>query len=187
MLVLIAMSYPFTELVIENGADHNNGPSHPSRAAVKRKPTGPVRVVQGFLYVVSSLQLLTALIVPCVIFAQLTDGGGYSYIDEHALYLLISSAFVGICGGLGVVVAKGRSRVRMIILIGVSVLVGVMSSILIGVIRSNCKYSYTCEGQIRHEAQLAIEALILTFTSLGVVGTSILLCMSCIRRNNVAL
>ena len=171
MLVLIAMSYPFTGLVIENGADRNNGPSHPSRAAVKWKPTGPVRVVQGFLYVVSSLELLIAVIVPCIIFMQKKNGPGYdSNLDDEDLYLVISSAFVGLCGGLGVVVAKGRSRVRMIIFIGVSVLVGVMSSILIDFIHF--------KGQA-----LVIQSLILTFTILGVVGTSILLCMSCIRRN----
>ena len=181
---MLAMSYPFTELVIENGAGHNNGPSHPSRAAMKRKPTGPVRVVRGFLYVVSSLQLLTALIVPCIIFAQLKNGGD---LEDNPLYLLISSAFVGICGGLGVVVAKGRSRVRMIIFIGVSLLDGVMSGILIGVMVSKCRVRLSCRGSSEFQAQLANEALILTLASLGVVGTSILLCMSCIRRNNVAL
>ena len=43
--MLIAMSYPFTELVIENGADRNHGlvliPSHPSRAAVKHRVEWP--------------------------------------------------------------------------------------------------------------------------------------------------
>ena len=175
MLVLIAMSYPFSNR--KWSRPYNNGPSHPSRAAMKRKPTGPVRVVQGFLYVVSSLQLLIAVIVPCIIFVQKKNGPGYdSNLHDEDLYVVISSAFVGVCGGLGVVVAKGRSRVRMIIFIGVSVLVGVMSSILIDFIHSNCRFS--CGGQA-----LVIESLILTFTILGVVGTSILLCMSCIRRN----
>ena len=190
MLVLIAMSYPFTELVIENGADRNHGlvlvPSHPSRAAVKWKPTGPVRVVQGFLYVVSSLQLFTAFTGPCVMFSMALKSRPWD-LDDNTLYVMISNAFLGIVGGLGVVVLKGRSRVRMIILLGASVLVSVISCITIDVIRFSCTVGYTSRCYSKFGALLAIESVVLTFTILGIVGTSILLCMSCARRNNVTL
>ena len=205
------MSYPFTELAIENGSgarsvDCDNGlvtvPSHPSRTAAEGKPTAPTRVVRAFLYVLSTAQLFTAFIGPCVIFAKV-DGNASFLPYPTTLSVLVSNAFLGVCGGLGLVVANGMSRVLTIVLIPASMLVSIISVIVINTMVKTCSHlgsrvycgldysSGSSNGGSYTESEfgglLANEALILTFTVLSIVGTSILLCLSFIRRNNFTL
>jgi hypothetical protein len=174
--MFLSTSYPSSN--VETGANRDNisglafnGPSSPIRL---------VRIAQAFLYVVSSLQLLTAFIGACVLFRQELHEYG-NYIDN---VVLMNTAFLGICGVLGVVVAKGGSRVCMAILIGASVLVGVMSCIVINGAIDNCD-GYSCDSV--RERHVAIEALSIAFIILGIIGTSFLLCLSFIRKSNTTL
>ena len=108
-------------------------------ATLKRQTSRVLQVAKGVLYVIGTLQLLTAFVAACVFFAKLKDGGAH-YASIPAS-VLISNAFLGVCGGLGLVAASGRSRVVICLLLPASLLVTAMSCILINTLVSWCQFN----------------------------------------------
>lgn len=176
----------------------------------KRQSSRILRVAKGFLFVIGTLQLLLAFTAVCVFFARLEDQG--PYFASLATSVLFSNAVLGVCGGLGLVAASGRSRVLICVLLTASLFLIAMSSILIDNLVSWCKKYYldygfsptvvcgsippsrtydhpTVQSQSQtyttsvYDLLLANEALILAFAVLAAAGTLLLLCVSCSNRN----
>jgi hypothetical protein len=199
------MSYPFTGVVIENRAgatDYDRGvvtfPEFsipPTNTVVK---TGPTRIVRAFLYVLSTAELLTAFIGAIAIFSKVRGDASF-LMYPLTISVLVNNTFLGICGGLGVVVANRKSRVLMVILMASSLLVSIMSVIVLDVMVEICSHVSdvvhcgTIEGlgiEMRYlESEfgglLANEALISTTTVLSIIGASILFCLSFMKSNSL--